>query len=177
MINAVVFIGPESTLKSTLVKQTASYFAVPYLPEVARNYAKAVLKHKNRYLISSDILKLARLEQHQYNRLKQTIKKELFIVQDTDNISTLVYASYYYKSFNTQLLKPYIDTKHKIYILSYPDVNLVEDDIRDLSANRLALFHRFKKELDLRQLPYKVIMGSLENRFTQAIGFIKLNNL
>lgn len=85
----ILITGWASEGKSTLARDIATYFQIPYVPEAARVYMEE--RHlKDEELTEEDFLQFIRLQ----NRLTDEANDQFAIV-DTDNITTLAYTISY----------------------------------------------------------------------------------
>lgn len=85
----IMITGWASEGKSTLARDIAAYFQIPYVPEAARVYMEA-RKLKDEELTEADFLEFIRLQ----NRLTDEGTDRVAVV-DTDNITTLAYTISY----------------------------------------------------------------------------------
>jgi len=85
----IMITGWASEGKSTLARDIATYFCIPYVPEAARVYMEE--RHlKDEELTEEDFLQFIRLQ----NKLTDEAK-DIAAVVDTDNITTLAYTISY----------------------------------------------------------------------------------
>ena len=158
----IVFYGPESTGKSTLVKTLAAYFNAVYVEEYARIYAQNKAK-KNRRLTKADVLPIAigqmTAENQQYKRADK------LLICDTDLLETMVYSEHYYEGFCPDSVKFYAyKNKYHLYFLTDIDVAWEADGIRDQPNHRTQLFNRFEQVLIDSKKPYVLVKGEFEER-------------
>ena len=158
----VVFYGPESTGKSSLVKELAKWFDTVYVEEYARIYAEAKAQN-NLQLTKEDVLPIAIGQIAAEN--EQLKKANKLLICDTDLLETKVYSEYYYNGFCPKPVKKYAhENTYDLYFLTYIDTVWEADGIRDQPNNRQQLFNRFEKELKDLKKPYVLIKGSFEER-------------
>jgi len=89
----VAVTGAESTGKSTLAERLAAHFGAPLGVEFARTYAERV----GRRLTADDVALIARGQRDSEDDAIRRAPGGLVIL-DTDLLSTMVYATYYYGS-------------------------------------------------------------------------------
>ncbi len=158
----IVFYGPESTGKSTLVKALAAYFDAVYVEEYARIYAENKA-HKSMKLTKEDVLPIAIGQMSAEN--KQYERADKLLICDTDLLETMVYSEYYYKGFCPDTVKLYAyKNSYDLYFLTYIDVPWKADGIRDEPSHRTQLFNRFQQVLIDSKKPYVLVKGEFKER-------------
>ncbi|MCU0418831.1 MAG: AAA family ATPase [Cyclobacteriaceae bacterium] len=157
-VKLICLYGPESTGKSTLSKQLAEEYQTVFVPEVAREIVTS-----NSFTVD-DIIKIGRAQTQRVNDLRQRANKFLFC--DTDVITTQIYSNHYLGVVPPVLYELEKEMRYDQYFLLYPDVAWVADGLRDLGERRVEMFDVFKHELVLRSIPYHLIQGDWNERFT-----------
>ena len=172
----VVLYGPESTGKSTLAQQLASYYSTVCVPEFSRIYAEQQLLH-NKTLTEADVLPIALGQMRLENELAPQANKVL--ICDTDLLETKVYSELYYGGIGNAALDKYaVENTYDIYFLSYIDIPWVADHLRDRPHQREAMFEAFENALITFKKPYIILKGDMETRFHSAKKYIdKLLNI
>lgn len=174
----VVLFGPESTGKSSLAKELASYYDTVYVEEFSRIVAETRAK-ENLPLSKEDVLPIAigqiRLENEQVKKANR------LLICDTDILETQVYSKFYYNGFCPELVEKYALINHyELYLLTYIDTPWEADGIRDQPNNRLQMFHAFEQALIDSKKNYKLVSGSFEERLqtckTQIDKLLKHSN-
>ena len=163
----IVITGAESTGKSTLTTQLAGYFNSPFLPEIARDYVEK-LDRKYTY---SDVENIAI---QQINLYQQLLKKETdFIFIDTWLIITKIWFEFVFKRKPDWLEKELIKTKADLYLLCDIDLPWIEDPVRENGGkNRKLLHKKYIENLKHYGFNYKIVRGTENNRFSNAIQYI-----
>ncbi|WP_298898419.1 ATP-binding protein [uncultured Psychroserpens sp.] len=165
----VVLYGPESTGKSSLVKELANYYDTVYVEEFSRTYAEAKALDNHR-LTKDDVLPIA-IGQMQLEN-EQLKKANRLLICDTDLLETQVYSQFYYQGFCPELVKKYaLKNTYDLYFLTYIDTVWEADGIRDQPHNRLQQFNRFEQALIASKKPYIVVKG----RFEERLNFCKIH--
>ena len=155
-IKLICFYGPESTGKSTMAKHFAELYDTEFVPEVARE-----LISSNNFSID-DII---RIGQAQTDRVKEKLKtSNKFLFCDTDLITTQIYSKKYLRGVPEILFELESEIHYHKYFLFDIDVPWVADGLRDLGERREEMFTVFKKELEVRSIPYKLVSGNWEKR-------------
>lgn len=163
----VVIIGPESTGKSTLSEQLASYYNTSWVPEYAREY---LLEHGTNYTFD-DLLTIAKgqvaLEEHNIEKAKN--KKLLFI--DTDQYVMKVWAEFVFGKCHPWILEQITKRKYDLYLLCNIDLPWVHDVLREYPdpGPRSALFNIYRNIMRNQSVPWVEISGNYDERFQKAI--------
>ncbi|WP_460220667.1 AAA family ATPase [Psychroserpens sp. MEBiC05023] len=158
----VVLYGPESTGKSSLVKELARYYDTAFVEEFSRGYTEAKAQ-ENLQLTKEDVLPIAIGQMHSEN--EQLKKANRLLICDTDLLETKVYSQFYYDGFCPELVKKYaLLNTYDLYFLTYIDTDWIADDIRDQPNARLQLFNLFEQALKDTNKPYVIVKGSFEER-------------
>ena len=161
----ICLYGPESTGKSTLTRLLAGYFKTACVPEIARELLG------ERRVVYEDIAVIA--EKHARALLEQEERAEQLLFCDTDLITTCIYSSHYFNKVPE--FPAWIKAVHHydLYLFCDIDVPWVPDPQRDLGHMRKYFRERFLRELEQKQLPYMIINGSWQERFSLAVDTIK----
>jgi NadR type nicotinamide-nucleotide adenylyltransferase len=162
----VVLIGSESTGKTTLARSLAEELGVPWVPEYAREY----LDTKGPPLSSEDVEPIARGQRAREDESRSTGG---LLILDTDLVSTMVYARYYYGACPEWIARAARERRAALYLLLHPDVPWVADGAqRDRPRGRQELHELFRAALlDLRAT-FVDVRGSWETRAKTARGAI-----
>jgi len=78
-----------------------------------------------------------------------------------------------YHEKSAEIEKLIQERAYDLYLLLSPDLPYVNDPVRENPARRDFFFDWYKKELEERQLPYRVITGTGESRLAIAIKEIE----
>jgi len=168
----VVAFGPESTGKTTLVQSLAEYFSTEWIPEYARIHLEEKDELPDEICLPADIHPILKgqcaIEDHAIQ------KNPDILFFDTNPLQTKVYTDIYFDNFKSELLeKAIISRKYDLYLLTNIDIPWENDLLRDQPHNRNEIFLIFENALINRQLPYKIIKGSHQERLYQSIQIIK----
>jgi HTH-type transcriptional regulator, transcriptional repressor of NAD biosynthesis genes len=163
-VKLVCLYGPESTGKSTLAKRLAEHYQTEWVPEVAREMITS-----NDFSMD-DIIAIG---QEQTERIKSKLKTvNKVLICDTDLITTQIYSQKYLNAVPPVLIELEKEIQYDLYCLLDIDVAWVADGLRDLGNQRKEMFAWFKAELDIRNIPYKLISGDYASRESQLIKSI-----
>ncbi len=158
-------IGPECTGKTTLAQRLAAHFKGEWVPEFAREYAEA----RNNQLTYDDVEPIARGELSHFE-----IRNSTFEIRDTDLISTVVYARWYYGKCPDWIVNEARNRKADLYLLMDTDVPWFPDPARDSPGDaREDLFDRFRAALEQFETRWVIISGDWEERFRKAVALVE----
>jgi NadR type nicotinamide-nucleotide adenylyltransferase len=162
--------GPESTGKSTLGTRLAAHFGCEVVPEYGRAYCEA-------HGTDIGMAELVHIGQAQdaMNRAAAGRAQNLdaaFVLFDTDPLITTVWAQ---MMFGTR--DPWFDAftgYADLYLLLDIDLPFVDDGLRVYAApeQRRRFFALCKAELDRRNVPYSLIRGQGDIRFSAVLDAI-----
>ena len=163
----VVLYGPESTGKSSLAKELATYYNTVYVKEFSRSYAESKAK-MNQKLTKKDVLPIAIGQMYLENT--QLKNANTLLICDTDLLETKVYSEFYYNGFCPDIVKKYaLENTYDLYFLTYIDTPWEADEIRDQPNTRSQMFDAFEQALIDSKKKYSIVKGSFDQRLNQCI--------
>ncbi|MBR9845083.1 MAG: ATP-binding protein [Algicola sp.] len=163
----VVLYGPESTGKSSLAKELATYYNTVYVEEFSRSYAESKAK-MNQKLTKKDVLPIAIGQMYLENT--QLKNANTLLICDTDLLETKVYSEFYYNGFCPDIVKKYaLENTYDLYFLTYIDTPWEADEIRDQPNTRSQMFDAFEQALIDSKKKYSIVKGSFDQRLNQCI--------
>jgi HTH-type transcriptional repressor of NAD biosynthesis genes len=156
----VVVLGPESTGKSTLVKNLANWYGCDFIEEYGRNYTEEIkevlsLEKKDFINIAKNHFKISK------NKIKDNNKKLLFF--DTEAITTKIFGEFYLNNFKSKKIDKIISKQNfDIILLLNTDVEWINDGTRTFSDKnkRQEHFLKIKSELEKNNLNFHIISGT-----------------
>ena len=152
----ICLIGPESTGKTELAKA----LGLPWVPEFAREYTET---HGND-LTAENVEPIARGEIANLDRATGDV-----VILDTDLISTVVYARYYYGSCPSWIEEEARKRRADLYLLLDTDLPWKADAARDAGGDaREDLFDAFRRALDELGTRWEIVSGTLEERLDRV---------
>lgn len=167
LMTTICIFGPESTGKSTLTKQLATYFGSPYVDE----YAETVIRSKNGDISFEDMEIIVRGHHENIQSAMTVLPPILFI--DTDAITSKIWSNELFGK-ESPVIEDYIARQNfSHYLLLDVDLPWQDDIHRYRPDNRRDFFIRCKQELDSRGKSYSVVTGSGEERKQNAIALVK----
>ena len=167
MIKRIAITGPESTGKSWLSKRLADFFNTEWVEEFAREYLKINVADYH----YEDIVKIAKGQKERENTAIKKANKLLF--SDTEPIVTKIWSEVVFGKIDTWIEDEIKSNPYDLYLLCYPDLPWEPDPLRENPDNRIELFELFLKELSFRGYNFKIVKGVGEERFKNAVKFVK----
>lgn len=165
--------GPESTGKTTLARQLASYYETEWVPEFARDYLQEKWEENQHICVEEDMMPIAYGQTQLENEKLALATKYLFC--DTNLMVTKVFSEMYYGFCNPLLNEAALEHEYDLFFLTDIDVPWEKDDIRDSPNERESVFSVFKETLNETKKPYIILSGNKKSRLTKAVEII--NNL
>ncbi len=159
--------GPESSGKSSLTKELATWFKSDYYTEYARTY----IENLNREYTYDDVVLIAK---HQIRELKKDPENESkFIFYDTGLIITKIWFEYVFNKVPDFLLKALKEIKIDCYLLCYPDLPWRPDKVRENGGDiRFELFEKYRSEIEKYKIKYFIIRNMGKQRFESAKEYL-----
>jgi NadR type nicotinamide-nucleotide adenylyltransferase len=157
----ICLTGPECTGKSRLAARLASEYGATWVKEYAREYAE-----QHGPLTVADVEPIARGE---IASLDAAAGER--VVLDTDLISTVVYARYYYGECPAWIEEEAIRRRADLYLLLDTDVPWQPDPARDTPGEeREELFDLFRRALDEFGVQWRIVSGGWEERWQAVVA-------
>jgi NadR type nicotinamide-nucleotide adenylyltransferase len=166
----VVLFGPESTGKTVLAEQLATYFNTVWTPEFSRLYAEAKIAN-NDTLSFEDVLPIAIGQIALENEM--ILKANKLLICDTNLLETKVYSEFYYDGKCPEIVKKFaLEHRYDLQFLTYIDLPWEADNIRDKPLERNEMFEAFEQALIMNKKPYVLLKGTMKERFDTAVKHI-----
>jgi HTH-type transcriptional repressor of NAD biosynthesis genes len=164
-VKRVAIVGPESTGKSYLTQNLASYFNTNFLPE----YGRLVAENKPNLEID---------DFHHISEGRQELEDWLvgysngLIVCDTEDITTYTYSKMYcpdeYIKYEEYFTKKITSYDYDLYILLEPNCDSVQDGTRKFLNGRVEHFNELKSNLERFCKMYITVGGDWSNRYVES---------
>ncbi|MBP5387881.1 MAG: AAA family ATPase [Prevotella sp.] len=159
----ICIYGPESTGKSTLTKQLADHYHMPYVEE----YAKQVIDSKKGDIGFEDIELIVEGHFKAVEDARQQNTPLLFV--DTDAIISKLWSNELFGK-ESPVIEDYIAKQHfDHYLLLDVDLPWVDAIHRYRPKERESFFRKCEEQLIKRGISYTLIRGENEQRLINAI--------
>lgn len=172
LIQKIVFVGTESTGKSTLAGQLAHDYGTLATTEYGRTLWMEHFEHGTEPSFR-DFLDIG-LTQHQQEEAA-ALHSNRYLFCDTNAWTTMLWSEMYYGSADARLRELAWETKDDyLWFLCANDFNWEQDGFRELLGERAATFQRrHVTALDEWKVPYVILYGDLEKRVEQVRGVLQ----
>src|SRR4029079_9247418 len=175
MMKKVVVIGPESTGKTTLCKQLATYFQTQWCPEFAREY---LLEHGMDYSYD-DLLTIAKgqvalEEKYTSNLQPPTSNNHSLLFIDTDMYVMKIWCEFVFGKCHQFILDQIATRKYDLYLLCDIDLPWTRDQLREYPepGPRQRLYAICKDIMQNQSTPWVEINGNYQQRIQKAINVV-----
>jgi HTH-type transcriptional regulator, transcriptional repressor of NAD biosynthesis genes len=159
VVKKVLFVGAESTGKSTISEQAAVAFNTIWVPEYGRNYWNEFHDADGK-LTADQLLGLAQLQRREEDLAFMTANRVVFI--DTGAMTTRQYCKDYGHSVPLELdaLVQSEKTRYDLVILCNPTIPYHEDGTRRGADVRMETHNKIVADLTIRGIPYYNLVGT-----------------
>ena len=159
----IVVTGSECTGKTTLARLLAEQLRGLWVPEFSRTYAESAPGP----LTAADVPEIARGQIALENA--SLAASPTLIVQDTDLVSTVVYARHYYGACPEWILTETRDRLASLYLLCDIDIPWQGDGVRDRPFEREVLDSLFRATLAEFNATVAPVSGIGDTRLRNAL--------
>lgn len=167
----IVLFGPESTGKTTLAKQLASYYKTNWVPEFARDYLQRKWDQKKEVCSLEDLPIIVKGQKSLEKKILNKSKRIIFC--DTNVVVTQIWSQSHFNGYcSPEILKAVKNSNYDFYLLTDIDVPWERDSLRDRPDNREIMLSLFREVLESHNFPYKLISGSIETRIKSSVKVI-----
>lgn len=168
-ITNVVFVGAESTGKTTIAEMLAREFNTAWMPEYGREYWEK--NQQNLQLAPEQLVELATGHLEREDNMLLEARNILFT--DTNALTTRIFSYFYHGSAHPELEKmaDRCVLRYHHYFLCDTDIPYEDTWDRTGAANRLKMQQMIIDDLKARQIEFTILRGSLSERM-QAVGRI-----
>lgn len=162
----IVITGAESSGKSTLTKQLASYYNKPFLKEYAREY----VENLKRDYTFNDVEFIAKIQIDL--ELEMSKNADSFFFIDTSLIITKVWFEEVYKKLPNWFMKHFKESFADFYLLCNNDLEWIPDNVRENGGEkRNYLFKLYKDNLIKYSQNFEIIKGQNNQRLENAVFY------
>jgi NadR type nicotinamide-nucleotide adenylyltransferase len=172
LIQKVVFVGTESTGKSTLAKRMAEEYETLYTEEFGRTLwiDRAEQGVKPSY---HDLLTVGQTQYAQEQAAALHSNRYLFC--DTNAWTTMLWSQMYYDSADARLIDLARRTKNDyVWFLCDNDFEWIQDGMRELEGEKSETFQSFNKESLIQWgIDFVPLSGPLEERVSDVKAYLR----
>jgi NadR type nicotinamide-nucleotide adenylyltransferase len=189
-VKKIVVLGPESTGKSYLCAQLAAHYQTQWVPEFARKYLLANGKAYTQgdlYTIAmgqlaaedaavESILASKTTTDHSIAASAHTSDKPFYpLLIDTDMYVMKVWSEIVFHQCDNRILNAIAQRSYDLYLLCDTDLPWIADELREYPdlAVRQTIFQYYKDAMLNQHVPFTIISGNTEERFTMALEAIE----
>ena len=162
-IKKIAIVGPESTGKSTMSKQLAKHYNVPWVPEYARFYCDNLIEPCNLQDETNMFHGQRALEESVLSMTETD-----FIICDTTFLTVKIWSDEMFGMTPQVVLDGIKTHPYDLYLLLDIDLPWQDDPLRDFPTKREYFMEVWRKELKDLNANYTVISGT-ETRLQNAI--------
>lgn len=166
VVEKVVFVGAESTGKSTLVEYLAREFDTVYVPEIGR----FVWEEKQGRLDVGDYVDIA--VRHRAAEAEAAARAKRYLFVDTSALTTLLlgYCFGHIQQAPVELLRYADDCKQRYahHFVCADDIPFEQDGVRESEDWRTRIQQLVLEDLGARGIPYTIVRGTVEERAEQV---------
>jgi nicotinamide riboside kinase len=156
----IAFTGPECSGKSTLAQWLSIELSLPLVPEYARTYLA-----NNPSYVREDLHAIASgqfSQNHEHERC----------ICDTEMTVMRIWDQVKYGEISTFIEDLTLSESYTILFVCKPDFPWEEDPLREHPEARNELFELYQQDLKIRQVPFHILEGSLEERKSRILSLI-----
>ncbi len=161
-ISNIVFVGAESTGKTTIAEAMAQKFNTVWMPEYGREYW--IKNQQNQQLTSEQLLELA--SGHIEREDKMLLQARQMLFTDTNALTTRIFSHYYHGTAHPELelLADKCSSRYHRYFLCDTDIPYEASWDRTGAKNRLKMQQMIIDDLNAREIKFTVLSGDLNHR-------------
>lgn len=164
-VRRVCLLGGESTGKTTLSRLLALQLSTEWVAE----YGRELWERKEGRLEYEDMMKIASMQvASEVDSLRRANK---WLICDTSPLTTLFYSMTLFGKASWEL-HHMANRQYDLVLLCSPDFPFIQDGTRQNSKFREQQHTWYLKELNKRNICFKLISGSLDERVLQALGYL-----
>jgi len=172
LIVKVVFLGAESTGKSTIAETLAKDYKTKWMPEYGREYWDKYHDISGK-LSLEQLADLAREHIEKENQLIYESRKYFFV--DTNTITTEMFSRFYHNAVHPDLIElaKQAETRYDLWFVCGTDIPYEDDGTRSGKAHRIKFQQQIIDDLKKRNIKFTLLEGNLESRIRQVQNQLK----
>lgn len=163
----IAITGPESSGKTTLARQLATFLGAPCVPEYARIYLNLL----QRPYRAEDLHRIAQGQKAWEDVL--ACLQPAFLVCDTDALVLKIWAEYKYGVCPAYIQQWWEARPYHLHLLCKPDIPWQYDPLREHPHQREALYSLYLETLQQERAPYAIVQGAEMERLEAAVRSIR----
>ncbi len=160
-VKRICFLGGESSGKSTITELAANEFKTKFVAE----YGRTLSEEKGNQLVFEDLLRIAKTHIAQEETLAAEADRYLFV--DTTPLTTLLYSRHLFGKADPELVWLSYRRYDRVFLCA-PDFPFVQDGWREDGGFRERQHEWYLQTLAERNVKFKLLTGSLDERFAQV---------
>ena len=166
-VQRVVFLGAESTGKSTLARALAKEFKTNWVHEYGREYWEKNKDEQGK--ISLDQL-VEVAQAHRQREDEQLVGADQYLFIDTNAVTTHMYSEFFHDQVHPDLGRyaRLCNQRYHFCFVCETDIPYEDDGTRHGEDTRQAFQEQIKKNLTERGIEYTVLIGTLDQRVEQV---------
>lgn len=169
-VRKILFLGGESTGKTTITQALSKHFACCVVPE----YGRQLYAERSGKLMYEDYALIAKTQldlEDEYSNVVADVPGS-YLFCDTSALTTVFYAREWAGRVSESLFDSLIESDnryHKIYLCA-PDFTMVQDGTRKDEAFRQRGNSFFKVHLEWREQEFTTLTGTLDEKIAKVIA-------
>jgi HTH-type transcriptional repressor of NAD biosynthesis genes len=165
-LRTILFLGAESTGKSTIMRALSQIYQCPGIHEFGRELAE----ERSGKLTLEDHTEIGRIQIEREDAALESHQGMIFC--DTSPLSTLFYSRAFFGDASEELVRM-ANRSYDLVFLCEPDFPMERDAIRADEEFRLKQHQWYVDELSNRSIHFESLQGSLEQRIEKAKATIE----
>ena len=174
MIKKIIFLGAESSGKTTISEELAKIYQTSVVPEFGREYW--IRNHdSDGKLTSEQLLELA--EEHRKSEEKIFPESNRIVFCDTGASTTKHFCEFYGNSVPAELNAMVNEEKNRydMFVICSSDIPFVQDGTRNPKEIQESAETKIINDLRKRHIHFIILSGSLNNRIQVMKSMIRRN--
>lgn len=171
LIKKVVFLGAESTGKTTLAKEMAKRFNTEWVSEYGRDYWEK--NNVGGKLSKEQLVELALI--HLQKEEEKICNANRYLFVDTNAITTEMFSRFYHGDAHPDLKKLAKENKDRydLFFVCDVDIPYVDDGTRSGADHRINFQRQIIDDLNQRGISFVLLRGTIHERVKKVEDIIK----
>jgi NadR type nicotinamide-nucleotide adenylyltransferase len=171
-VKRICLVGAESTGKTTLAQALAERYRTVWVPEYAREYARAKLRRAPADMWRSDeFVHIAAEQLRREDRAARAANR--LLICDTDALATGIWHERYLGARSAAVEALAATRRYDLYLVTDIATPFVPDGIRDGEPIRDRMHARLLEEVQRRRQPFALVSGTHAERMVTALRHIE----